>query len=100
MVTINWTDFAIENLNTIGDYIEKDSFVYAQRFVNYLFDSVDILEQNPLAGRKIPEFNNDNIRELIRGSYRIVYKIIDGITVDILTIHHSARLLSSLPNVD
>jgi plasmid stabilization system protein ParE len=30
MVEIKWTDFAIENLNDIGDYIEKDSFRYAE----------------------------------------------------------------------
>jgi len=49
MVEIKWTDFAIENLNDIGDYIEKDSFRYAEIVVNSLFDSTDILEQ-PCAG--------------------------------------------------
>ena len=48
MVEIKWTDFAIENLNDIGDYIEKDSFKYAEIVVNYLFDSVEILVQHPL----------------------------------------------------
>ncbi|MDR2205337.1 MAG: type II toxin-antitoxin system RelE/ParE family toxin [Flavobacteriaceae bacterium] len=98
MVKINWTDFALENLNIIGDYIEKDSFIYAQRVVNYLFDAVDILEQNPLAGRKAPEFNRADIRELICGNYRIIYKIMSDTSIDILTVHHSARLLSSLPD--
>ena len=28
MVEIKWTNFAIENLNDIGNYIEKDSFRY------------------------------------------------------------------------
>jgi plasmid stabilization system protein ParE len=30
VVKVKWTDFAVENLNAIGDYIEKDSYVYAQ----------------------------------------------------------------------
>ena len=98
MVKIRWTDFALENLIAIGDYIEKDSYFYAQRVVNNLFNSVDILEQHPFAGRVVPEFNNKNIRELIRGSYRVVYKIINEINIDIITIHHSARLLSNLPD--
>ena len=98
MVKIKWTDFAIENLNSIGDYIEKDSYFYAQRVVNYLFDSVSILEQNPRAGRKVPEFNDESIRELIRSNYRIVYKLISKNDIDIITVHHSARLLSNLPN--
>jgi addiction module RelE/StbE family toxin len=99
MVEIKWTDFAIENLNDIGDYIEKDSFRYAEIVVNSLFDATDILEQHPLAGRTVPEFDNKNIRELIRGSYRIVYKILNESRIDILTIHHSAQLLTDLPNI-
>ena len=59
MVKVEWTDFALENLIAIGDYIERDSYFYAQRTVNYLFNSVDILEQHPLAGRIVPEINID-----------------------------------------
>ena len=97
MVKVEWTDFALENLIAIGDYIERDSYFYAQRMVNSLFDSVDILEQHPLAGRVVPEFNNRVIRELIRGSYRIVYKLVSKTDIDIVTVHHSARLLKNLP---
>jgi addiction module RelE/StbE family toxin len=99
MVELKWTDFAIENLNDIGNYIERDSFRYAEIVVNSLFDSTEILEQYPLAGRVVPEFNNKNIRELIRGNYRIVYRILHESRVDILTVHHSAQLLSNLPYV-
>lgn len=99
MVEVKWTDFAIENLNDIGDYIEKDSFQYAEIVVNYLFDSVDILEQNPLSGRLVPEFGDNSIRELIRGSYRIVYRLLNDNRIDILTVHHSARLLNDLSEI-
>ena len=99
MVEINWTDFAIENLNDIGDYIEKDSFRYAKIVVNSLFDSTEILEQHPLIGHIVLEFENNDIRELIRGSYRIIYKVLNEKRIDILTIHHSARLLTNLPNI-
>ena len=58
MVKIRWTDFAIENLNDIGNYIEKDSFMYAEIVVNSLFNVVDILEKHPLAGRMVLEFND------------------------------------------
>ena len=98
MVKVKWTDFALENLIAIGDYIEKDSYFYAQRVVNALFNSVDILEQHPLAGRIVPEFNNRNIRELMRGNYRIVYKLVSEKDIDIITVHHSARLLKTLPD--
>ena len=97
MVKVRWTDFALENLIAIGDYIEKDSFFYAQRVVASLFNAVSILEQHPRVGRTVPEFNNKSIRELIRGNYRIVYKLISETDIDIITVHHSARLLSDLP---
>jgi len=99
MVEIKWTDFAIENLNDIGDYIEKDSFQYAKIVVNSLFDSTEILEQHPLAGRVVSEFEDKTIRELIRGSYRIIYKVLNENRIDILTVHHSARLLTDLSNI-
>ena len=99
MVEIKWTDFAIENLNDIGDYIEKDSLRYAEIVVNSLFDATEILEEFPLSGREVPEFSNRNIRELIRGNYRIVYKILNESRIDILTIHHSAQLLENLPYI-
>lgn len=97
MVEIKWTDYAIENLNDIGDYIEKDSLRYAEIVVNTLFTATDILEQNLQAGRVVPEFNHKNIRELIRGSYRIVYLVLNDSRIDILTVHHSAQLLTDLP---
>ena len=99
MVEIKWTNFAIDNLNDIGDYIEKDSFRYAEIVVNSLFDSTEILERYPLVGRVVPEFNDNNIRELIRYNYRIVYKILNESRIDILTVHHTARLLFDLPNI-
>jgi len=98
MVKVRWTDFAINNLVAIGDFIEQDSFFFAQRVVNYLFDSVKILEQHPRAGRVVPEFNNKTIRELIRGNYRIVYKTVSEQNIDIITVHHSAMLLHNLPD--
>ena len=81
MVEVKWTDFAIQNLNEIGDYIEKKSYTsYASRF--------------PLAGRMVPEFQDTTIRELIRmNHYRIVYRVVNESRIDILTVHHSARIL-------
>jgi addiction module RelE/StbE family toxin len=94
MVKVVWTDFAIRDLNDIGEYIAKDSERYAKVVIQNLFESTDLLESHPKAGRIVPEFNNKNLRELIRGSYRIVYRIVDIYRIDILTVHHSTRLLT------
>ena len=97
MVRVKWTDFALENLNDIGNYIKKDSMKYAKIVVKNLFTSTNLLKRHPRLGRMVPEFNNPNIRELIRGSYRVIYRIVDEKQIDVVTVHHSARLLKYLP---
>jgi addiction module RelE/StbE family toxin len=97
MVKINWTRFALQDLNEIAEFISKDSVRYAQLTVKYLFESPSLLKIHPKAGRIVPEFNEPNLRELIRGSYRIVYRIVTKDRVDILTVHHSSRLFKNFP---
>lgn len=97
MVKINWTNFALQDLLEIAEFISKDSTRYAQMTVKHLFESPSILKTHPKAGRIVPEFHDETLRELIRGSYRLVYRIVDKNRIDILTIHHSARLIKNSP---
>ena len=95
MVKVNWTNSALQDLNDIGEYIAKDSLKYAEITVQELFYHTEILEIYPKTGKKVEEFNDISIRELIKGSYRIVYKIISQEQIDILTVHNCARLISN-----
>lgn len=95
MVKIIWTDSAIDDLNNIGEYIAKDSIRYAEITVLELFESVLILENHPKAGVSVPEFENNYIRQIIKGNYRVVYQIIDDFRIDVLTVHNCARLVSN-----
>ena len=95
MAEIIWTDFAIEDLKSIHEYISKDSRSYANRFIDKLIAKVDQLKVFPQLGKMVPEFGKEDIRELIEGSYRIIYKInIDHI--GIVRVHHSAQTLNSI----
>jgi plasmid stabilization system protein ParE len=69
MARIVWTDLAVEDLRSIFDYISRDSRIYADRYVEKLVSRVDQLESNPKSGRVVPEFNKEEIRELIEGNY-------------------------------
>ena len=92
MVKVIWTQFALEDLKSIHEYITKDSKGYADKFVQKLIDRVDQLQTFPNLGRVVSEFDTETIRELIEGNYRIVYKVnLDHI--GIVRIHHSARVL-------
>jgi len=91
MVQINWTFQAINDLKDIADYISKDSKLYAKRQVLKLRNRTEILKSHKHSGRKVPEIQEANIKEVFEGNYRIIYKIVSETRIDILTIHHSAR---------
>ena len=95
MAEIVWTESALNDLDHIGDYIAKDSIRYAELTVAKLFESPDILETHPLAGKMVPELQNESIRQLIIGSYRIIYQVNDDFRIEILTVHRSSRLLGN-----
>jgi plasmid stabilization system protein ParE len=99
MVKVIWTDQSIEDINNIAEFIAKDSFKYAQIQVNTFFDLALLLEKSPKMGRRVPETNDDSIRELITGSYRIIYKIRTEKEILIITVHHSSRLMTNNPNI-
>ncbi|MBN3926134.1 type II toxin-antitoxin system RelE/ParE family toxin [Nostoc sp. NMS4] len=94
MAQINWTNQALADLEAIGDFISRDAPSFAQVFVNRVFLSVERLENFPYSGRIVPEISQDNIREIIFGSYRIVY-LVNNDRVNILTIFHSSREIKS-----
>jgi addiction module RelE/StbE family toxin len=94
MVQINWTFQARDDLRNIADYISKDSVQYAKIQTLRIKSRTKILTKHPKIGRVVPEIENQAIRELIFGNYRIIYKVISTNRIDILTIHHSARDLS------
>lgn len=94
MVQIRWTFQAKDDLNTIAEYIKLDSVRYAKLQVIKLKSRTHILKSHPNAGRIVPEINDEKIRELIEGNYRIIYKVISNSQVDILIFHHSARDLT------
>ena len=91
MVRINWTEQAVKDLKNIYDYISLDSKYYAKRQVTKLKLRTHTLKDFIEIGRLVPEFDKKEIRELIEGRYRIVYRVLSSSEIDILTIHHSSK---------
>ncbi|MGK7392489.1 MAG: type II toxin-antitoxin system RelE/ParE family toxin [Candidatus Cyclobacteriaceae bacterium M2_1C_046] len=94
MVEIRWLTEAKEDLRDIYDYISRDSKRYAKRQIDKIFNRSLILKDHIQAGRIVEETNNPEIREIIEGNYRIIYRIVTESTVEILMIHHGARELT------
>ena len=91
MVKINWSKTALSDLKIIHQFVSKDSILYADRLINTIVSAVDILENFPLSGRIVPEKNDEIIREVLKGNYRIFYKIQSPKQITVLRVHHSAR---------
>jgi addiction module RelE/StbE family toxin len=91
MVQLNWTLQATSDLKDIAEYISKDSKKYAKLQIIRIKSRTKILNSQVYSGKIVPEIDKQNIRELIEGNYRIIYKIVDPSRIDILTIHHSSR---------
>jgi toxin ParE1/3/4 len=90
MVEVTWTSRAKADLKHIHKYISFDSVRYADRLILKLIARVDILEQLPYSGKIVREKNDETIRELIQGNYRIFYKIRDKNTIHILRVYRSS----------
>ncbi len=88
-----WSPLALDKLEAIAKFIAFDKPSAADKWVNDVFDHTDSLEFQPEIGRAVPELLGSSYREIIFGSYRIIYKIENN--VNILILRNSRQLLSS-----
>ncbi len=87
-----WSPLAIERATEQAEYIARDKPEAARRWLEGIFDSTANLAEFPQSGRKTPELGDPAFRELLYGSYRVLYRIESG-QITILTIRNSRRLL-------
>jgi len=72
---VRWTENAIGHLVNIYEYIAINSPTYGKRMVDRITRRSEQIAEQPLSGRKVPEYEADDIRELIEKPYRIIYRI-------------------------
>ncbi|RKY81825.1 type II toxin-antitoxin system RelE/ParE family toxin [candidate division KSB1 bacterium] len=89
---VHWTDNAIAHLIDIYEYIAHDSPVYAKRIVDRMTRRSEQIAEFPLSGRMVPEYEAEDIREIIEKPYRIIYRIKPD-QIDVLAVVHCAQLL-------
>ena len=89
---IVWSKRAVQDLDSIADYIAADSPAYAGVVIKNIVNQTRILARFPQAGRKVPEFDDENIRELIVYSYRIIYRLEQDEAL-IVAVIHGKRIL-------
>lgn len=94
MAEIIWTETALNDINSIAEYISADSDFYAKQFVQKIFLAASKLEKFPEIGKIVPELSAYNYREILFKRYRIIYRIHLDL-IYIVSVHHSSRLLES-----
>ena len=85
-----WTETAQAHLDAIYAYIAQYSPQYALRMVDCLTRRSQQVADVPYSGRRVPEYDLDQIREMIEGAYRIIYYIKPD-QIDVLAVIHGAR---------
>ncbi len=89
---IVWSPVALQRVREIADRISTDKPGAALRWAEDALDAVERLKEMLLSGRVVPELDRHEIREIIFGSYRIVYRVAED-SVLILTLRHGRQLL-------
>ena len=92
MTEVRWTDQAVEDLRSIREFIERDSPRYGRLVAERLFEATTRLEEFPRSGRIVPNLDREDLREIVVGDYRIVYRVEKEFVV-LLTVFRSSRLL-------
>lgn len=90
-----WSSTALEDVDAIATYISRDSSAYAAAVVQKIIDVTSNLSNFPFSGRIVPELNDNNFREKLVYSYRIIYRVEDD-NVTITAVVHGKRSLEQL----
>ena len=90
---VAWSPRAADDLESIAEYIATDSSAYAAAVVTAILNVTRNLSRFPFAGRVVPEFGDDSIREKFVYSYRVIYRL-ENDRVVVATIVHGKRLLN------
>ena len=92
-VRISFAHSAIEDLEQVLAYYTAEGVPeVGRRLVADVVAAVETLATHPDMGRVVPEVNTDNLRELIRPPFRIVYRR-ETSKVRVVRVWRSERLL-------
>lgn len=58
---VTWSPEALEDLEAVAEYIERDFLFYAQSVVSKILGASRNIKEFPLIGRMVPELGDENI---------------------------------------
>ena len=90
MASVRWTVGAWEDLRGLVSFVGRYSEMYGGALAARIVLAVDTLEIHPMLGRMVPEYEEEDVREIIVGNYRVVY-LLAGSDIGIVAIIHGSR---------
>ena len=87
---LRWSFRALDRALDAKAFIASDDPSAADRWATGLVNAVAKLKRHPKLGRVVPEIGQEEYREIIYGSYRVVYRVSEK-TIFILTVRHYSR---------
>jgi toxin ParE1/3/4 len=89
---IIWSDTAREDFKEIIQYIAMDNLRAAASLADRIIHRIEIASDLPFSSRKVPEKDDELVREAILKPYRIIY-LVDNkkSTIHVLRIWHASR---------
>lgn len=91
---VHWTDRAKSRLKNIENFISEDDPRAAKSEIRRILIRSKQISNHPLVGRQVPEYQHNDIREVLERPYRIIYYIKES-QVDVLAVMHYRQLLPS-----
>lgn len=85
-----WTQQAISQVKRYAKIIEEDKPNAAKNWIREIFAREKDISQFPLMGRVVKEFKVSNVREVLQGNHRIIYRIHKS-GIDVITVIHGSK---------
>jgi toxin ParE1/3/4 len=95
VIELIWSPRALADLEEIRAFISLDSPDWADLTVRRIVASIERLKEFPESGRMVPERQMPDLREVIAGSFRIVYRR-QATTVAVVTVFRASREFAGL----
>jgi plasmid stabilization system protein ParE len=90
VIELLWSPRSVADLEEIRAFIEVDSPAWADLTLRRLVAAVERLRDFPDSGRMVPERQRPDLREVVSGKYRIVYRRKPDL-VEIATVFRGSR---------
>lgn len=91
-LALAWSPEAVEDVEAIAAYIERDSPWYAQTVAARIVATAESIPEQPGLGRMVPEVGREEIRERFVYSYRLIYRV-ESQRILVVAVIHGSRLL-------